>query len=170
DVDYLSSPANKTSPGKAYSLSKVLSEKEASRVAEENGISLVTVCPVVTVGPAPAAEAKPRPGDDQHREAHGEGHRRANAGPRRRPLPRRDIPRREAAAAAGGGGGEVHLLRPQRHHAAARPLPGGQIPGVQCRRRRPRRPPGEAEDPPLVGEARRRRVRVQEQDAGRDVR
>nr|CAE04258.3 OSJNBa0089N06.19 [Oryza sativa Japonica Group] len=59
DVDYLSSPANKTSPGKAYSLSKVLSEKEASRVAEENGISLVTVCPVVTVGPAPAAEAKP---------------------------------------------------------------------------------------------------------------
>ncbi|KAL5214669.1 hypothetical protein ABZP36_003821 [Zizania latifolia] len=56
DVEYLSSAA-KMSPAQAYSISKVVSEKEASKLAEENVISLVTVCPVLTVGAAPAREA-----------------------------------------------------------------------------------------------------------------
>ncbi|CAL5070180.1 unnamed protein product [Urochloa decumbens] len=43
----------------AYPVSKVLLEKEASRFAVEHGISLVTVCPVVTAG---AGRPHQRPG------------------------------------------------------------------------------------------------------------
>jgi len=40
-----------------YVISKVLSEKEAFRFAQEHGISLAIVCPVLTVGASPAREA-----------------------------------------------------------------------------------------------------------------
>ncbi|KAG8066375.1 hypothetical protein GUJ93_ZPchr0004g38824 [Zizania palustris] len=56
DLEYLGSGA-KMSPAQAYSISKIVSEKEASKLAEETGISLVTVCPVLTMGAAPAREA-----------------------------------------------------------------------------------------------------------------
>uniref|UniRef100_J3M1P4 NAD-dependent epimerase/dehydratase domain-containing protein n=1 Tax=Oryza brachyantha TaxID=4533 RepID=J3M1P4_ORYBR len=53
DVEYLRSN-KKLSPTQAYSISKVLSEREATRFAEENGLSLVTLVPVVAVGASPA--------------------------------------------------------------------------------------------------------------------
>ncbi|KAL6843894.1 hypothetical protein ACP4OV_026465 [Aristida adscensionis] len=52
DVDYLRD--TKRAPMWAYAVSKVLLEKEAGRFAAEHGLSLVTLCPVVTVGAAPA--------------------------------------------------------------------------------------------------------------------
>ncbi|KAM3390092.1 hypothetical protein ACQJBY_011954 [Aegilops geniculata] len=53
DVEFLRS--TKTGAW-AYPVSKVLQEKAACAFALEHGVSLVTVCPVVTVGAAPAAK------------------------------------------------------------------------------------------------------------------
>ena len=39
-----------------YGVSKVLAEKEACRFAKEHGINFVSVCPVLTVGAAPATK------------------------------------------------------------------------------------------------------------------
>ncbi|GJN01647.1 hypothetical protein PR202_ga18927 [Eleusine coracana subsp. coracana] len=54
DVEWLTS---EKPPGWGYSVSKVLLEKEACRLAEQHGISLVTLCLVITVGSAPARKA-----------------------------------------------------------------------------------------------------------------
>lgn len=40
-----------------YVISKVLAEKEAFRFAQDHGINLVVVCPVLTVGASPAPKA-----------------------------------------------------------------------------------------------------------------
>ncbi|KAL6844003.1 hypothetical protein ACP4OV_025676 [Aristida adscensionis] len=57
DLEYLAS--DQRPPSWAYVVSKMLSEKEASRFAAEHGLSLVTVCPVLTVGASPAVSKVP---------------------------------------------------------------------------------------------------------------
>lgn len=54
DVEFLR--ANKP-PMWGYPVSKVLLEKEATRFAAEHGVSLAMLCPVITVGAAPAPNA-----------------------------------------------------------------------------------------------------------------
>ncbi|KAG0527634.1 hypothetical protein BDA96_06G249800 [Sorghum bicolor] len=54
DLDYVTA---ERPPAWGYVISKVLSEKEAFRFAQEHGISLAIVCPVLTVGASPAREA-----------------------------------------------------------------------------------------------------------------
>ncbi|CAN6269388.1 unnamed protein product [Urochloa humidicola] len=56
DVEYLR--AEKPPLWWGYCVSEVLLEHEASRFAEEHGISLVTLCPGLTVGAAPATRVR----------------------------------------------------------------------------------------------------------------
>ncbi|XP_020102668.1 anthocyanidin reductase ((2S)-flavan-3-ol-forming) [Ananas comosus] len=55
DIEYLQT---EKPPSWGYAVSKVVAEKEASKFAQENNISLVTVLPVLTVGPSLIAEAR----------------------------------------------------------------------------------------------------------------
>uniref|UniRef100_A0A453D2F7 NAD-dependent epimerase/dehydratase domain-containing protein n=1 Tax=Aegilops tauschii subsp. strangulata TaxID=200361 RepID=A0A453D2F7_AEGTS len=131
DVEFLRSRKNGT--WVAYPVSKVLLEKAARAFALEHGLSLVTVCPVVTVGAAPAAKVNTSVPDILSL---------LSAVPRR----------------GGGRVGAVQLRQRQHHRRGARPLPGGQVPPVQCQDQPVRRSHREAESLHFVGEARRGRV------------
>ncbi|BAT11309.1 Os10g0477900, partial [Oryza sativa Japonica Group] len=175
DLDYLATLPNHPSANWVW---KVRSEKEASRVARENGISLVTVLPVIVVGAAPATRGfnssslvlSLLAGDDGDAEGHPGSRRRHDAaGPPPRRLPRAGVPRREGRG-GGGGGREIPLLRRQHHRGAARRLPRREVPAVQCENRWVWRRCRGAKDVDLVGEAGRGRVRVRGQEPGRHVR